>query len=100
MRFACALAAASTGTARTGAIAATFLATAATAAAALARALAGLADRATGPARDAHAERPRPDPQETTLALFDRRDHGLGAGQLQRVESLPYRLIERLAFIQ
>jgi hypothetical protein len=63
------------------------------------RALVGLADRAAGASCDADAERSRADPEESALALLDRRDHGLGAAQPQRLESLPYRLIERLAFV-
>ena len=62
-------------------------------------ALVRLADRAAGASRDADAERSRADPEESALALLDRRDHGLGAAQPQRLESLPYRLIERLAFV-
>src|SRR5262245_48420520 len=71
----------------------------AAAAAILAGPLVGLADRATGTARHAHAERTRSDPQETALALLDRGDHGLGACEPQRLESLLHCLIVGLAFV-
>ena len=88
-----------TGTGPASARARALLASAPTGAAILTRALDGFADRAAGSPRDADAERPRPDPQESALALFDRRDHCLGAGQPQRLESLLHCLVERLAFI-
>ncbi|MEQ1832204.1 MAG: hypothetical protein ABL977_04050 [Candidatus Eisenbacteria bacterium] len=57
-----------------------------------------LLDRTARPAQHTHAERSRAEPQETALALFDGRDHGLGTRQLERLQTLLHRLIERLAF--
>jgi hypothetical protein len=46
----------------------------------------------------AHAERPRPETQETTRALLHHRDHGLGARQSQGLQTLAHRFIESFAF--